>query len=66
VQSSIILELQLRASNHFGWEDCFVALKRSGKVTGNLTDWRDSRTDAYHVRRFVLRTASAVAKRYRT
>lgn len=56
-QSALCLEIQLRASLGWGWEDIYVHLLKSGSV---------SYRDKMALRRYVLGLGSAVAKRYGT
>lgn len=56
-QSALFLEIQLRASLGWGWEDIYVHLLKRGLV---------SNQDRMALRRYVLGLGSAVAKRYGT
>lgn len=57
IHSKLLLEIQLRASLGWGFEDIFVVLKQKGLVTN---------ADKPAIRRFVLGLGSAVARRYST
>lgn len=56
-QSTLCLEIQLRASLGWGWEDIYVHL-----LNRNLVSYQDRMA----LRRYVLGLGSAVAKRYGT
>ncbi len=55
--SSLTLEIQLKASLGYGWEDILVELIRKRLAC---------RADGAEIRRYVLGLGSAVARRYST